>query len=81
MEDKNMELRDRVDVALDEVREVLKRDGGNLELVDVTPENVVKVRLQGHCIGCPGAQMTLRMVVQQILQQAVPEVTGVEAVD
>jgi Fe-S cluster biogenesis protein NfuA len=81
MEDKNMELRDRVDAALDEVREVLKRDGGNLELVDVTPENVVKVRLQGHCIGCPGAQMTLRMVVQQILQQAVPEVTGVEAVD
>ncbi|MFC2662470.1 MAG: NifU family protein [Eubacterium sp.] len=81
MEDKNMELRDRVDAALDEVREVLKRDGGNLELVDVTPEKVVKVRLQGHCIGCPGAQMTLRMVVQQILQQAVPEVTGVEAVD
>ena len=76
-----MEIRDRVDAALDEVREVLKRDGGNLELVDVTDENVVKVRLQGQCIGCPGAQMTLRMVVQQILQQAVPEVKGVEAVD
>ena len=60
---------------------MLKRDGGNLELVDVTDDNVVKVRLQGHCIGCPGAQMTLRMVVQQILQQAVPEVKGVEAVD
>ena len=76
-----MEIRDRVDAALDEVREVLKRDGGNLELVDVTDDNVVKVRLQGHCIGFPGAQMTLRMVVQQILQQAVPEVKGVEAVD
>ena len=76
-----MEIRDRVDAALDEVKEVLKRDGGNLELVDVTDDNVVKVRLQGHCIGCPGAQMTLRMVVQQILQQAVPEVKGVEAVD
>lgn len=58
----------------------LAADGGGIELVDVTEDNVVKVRLQGACSGCPGAQMTLRMGVERILKQALPEVAEVQAV-
>ncbi len=74
-------MEERINSALDEIRQVLRRDGGDIELVDVTPENIVRVRLQGHCAGCPGARMTLKGIVEQILAQAVPEIKGVEAVD
>ena len=73
-------MEEQIKEALEEIRVVLQRDGGDLEFVELTPDNIVKVRLQGHCVGCPGAQMTLRMVVQQILEERVPEVAGVEAV-
>ena len=58
----------------------LAADGGGIELVEVTDDNVVKVRLQGACSGCPGAQMTLRMGVERILKQALPDVAEVQAV-
>lgn len=73
-------MEERVNRALDEIRNVLRNDGGDLELVEITEDNIVKVRLQGHCIGCPGAIFTLKGVVEQILQAQVPEVKGVEAV-
>ncbi|MBP3816013.1 MAG: NifU family protein [Firmicutes bacterium] len=66
--------------ALDQIRPILQRDGGDIELVDVV-DDVVRVRLQGHCAGCPGARMTLTHVVQQILAQACPDLKGVEAVE
>jgi Fe-S cluster biogenesis protein NfuA len=55
-------------------------DGGGIELVDVTKEGLVKVRLRGACCGCPGARMTLQMGVERILKEAIPEVASVEAV-
>jgi len=58
----------------------LAMDGGGIELVDLTEDGVVKVRLQGACQGCPGARLTLQMGVERILKDAVPEVKGVEAV-
>jgi len=58
----------------------LAMDGGGSELIDLTEDGVVKVRLKGACQGCPGARMTLQMGVRRILQDAIPEVTGVEAV-
>ena len=70
-----------VNEALGQIKPILQRDGGDIELVEVTDEDVVKVRLQGHCAGCPGARMTLTHVVQQILQEACPELKGVVAVD
>ncbi len=73
-------MEERVKAALEAIRKVLQRDGGDIELVGITEDNVVQVQLQGHCVGCPGASMTLSMVVQQILEEAVPEVTGVQAV-
>lgn len=70
-----------VNEALDQIRPILQRDGGDIELVELTDDNVVKVRLKGHCAGCPGARMTLTHVVQQIIQEAFPDLRGVEAVE
>ncbi|MBQ1489662.1 MAG: NifU family protein [Eubacterium sp.] len=74
-------MEERINAALDEIRQVLRRDGGDIEFVGLTDENVVKVRLLGHCAGCPGARMTLQGIVGQILGEAIPEITGVMAVD
>ena len=71
-------LKDRVEQVIDQkVRPALQRDGGNIELVDVNDEGVVKVRLRGACSGCPVAMMTLQFGVQRILQQEIQEVTKV----
>ena len=53
-----------VNEALDQIRPILQRDGGGIELVDITEDDVVQVRLQGHCAGCPGARMTLSNIVE-----------------
>jgi Fe-S cluster biogenesis protein NfuA len=73
-------MREKVEEALNEVRTALQADGGDVALVDVTDDGVVKVQLQGRCAGCPMSQMTLQMVIQQHLQAKVPEVKSVEAV-
>jgi Fe-S cluster biogenesis protein NfuA len=71
--------RARVEEVLNDLRKYLQADGGDIELVEIE-EGVVKVRLKGACAGCPGARMTLEMGVQKRLQEAIPEVVGVEAV-
>ena len=78
-EESLMELKEKVEKALDGVRPALERDGGGIELVDVQ-EGVAKVRLKGACSGCPGARMTLEMVVLNAIKEQVPEITAVEAV-
>ncbi len=72
-------MRDKVDTVIQKIRPMLQSDGGDVELVDVV-DGIVKVRLQGACAGCPGAQMTLKMGIEKQLMQAIPEVKGVEAV-
>ena len=69
----------KIKAALEEVRPLLQADGGDVEFVGVEG-NVVKVRLQGHCAGCPMAQMTLQRGIEVRLKEAVPEVERVEAV-
>ena len=69
----------KVKEALDEVRPMLKADGGDVELVAIEGK-VVKVRLQGHCAGCPMAQMTLQRGIETRVREKVPEVERVEAV-
>ena len=73
-------LKGKVERSLKSVRPYLQADGGDVELVDVSDEGIVFVRLAGACRGCPGAQMTLQMGVERILKEQVPEVKGVEAV-
>ena len=66
--------------ALENIRPFLQRDGGDIEFVELTPDNIVKVRLQGHCAGCPGAQMTIKGVVERLIRESYPEIAGVENV-
>jgi Fe-S cluster biogenesis protein NfuA len=75
-----MEMREAVEKALEKVRPMLQADGGDVELVEVTPEGVVKVRLQGACGSCPMSMMTLKMGIERYLKREVPEVTEVVAV-
>ena len=72
-------MREIVEKALEKIRPALQADGGNIELVDVV-DGVVKVRLTGACGGCPMSRMTLKMGVEKVLKQQVPEVKSVEAV-
>lgn len=66
---------------IDKIRPFLQRDGGDVEFVEYTPDKMVKVRLRGACNGCPGAQMTLKGVIERILkEQFHDEVAGVEGV-
>ena len=73
-------VREKVELALGAIRPRLQADGGDVELVDVDGEGVVSVRLAGACRGCPGAAMTLKMGIERILRQQVPEVKSVKAV-
>ena len=66
--------------ALEQIRPFLQRDGGDLEFVELTEEGIVKLKLKGHCAGCPASTMTIKGVVEQILKQNFPEVAGVEEV-
>ncbi|HTY22221.1 MAG TPA: NifU family protein [Desulfomonilaceae bacterium] len=73
-------MKQEVQAALDIVRPQLQADGGDAELVDVTDDGVVKLRLTGACGGCPMSQMTLKMGIERILKEKVPTVKSVEAV-
>ncbi len=73
-------MREKVEKALEKVRSMLAVDGGNVELVDVTEDGVVRVRLTGSCGCCPMSQLTLKMGVERILKQEVPEIKSVESV-
>jgi Fe-S cluster biogenesis protein NfuA len=72
-------MRENVEKALDKIRPALRADGGDIELIDVV-DGVVKVKLIGACGGCPMSQMTLKMGVERVLKQQVPEVKSVETV-
>jgi len=69
-------LKEKVEAALNKIRPSLIADGGNVELVDVV-DGVVKVKLTGHCAGCPMSQMTLKNGIERILKQEIPEVKQV----
>ena len=73
-------LKEKVEAALDKVRPSLKADGGDVQLIDVGDDGVVKVRLQGACAGCPMSQMTLKMGIEKILKKEVPEVIRVDSI-
>jgi Fe-S cluster biogenesis protein NfuA len=71
---------EKVREVLEEIRPNLQADGGDIELVDVDDDGVVKVRLKGSCAGCPMSQMTLTFGVEKVLKQRIPEVKRVESV-
>ena len=73
-------LKEQVEKALDEVRPALQADGGNVELVDVTEDGVVKVKLTGACGSCPMSTYTLKLGIEQKLKEKIPEVKEVQQV-
>ena len=73
-------MKEKVEKVLNEIRPMLIRDGGNVELVSIEA-GVVKVRLQGACAGCPMSQMTLRNGIERVLKEKIPEVIAVEQAD
>ena len=74
-------MEEKIKAGLDQIRPILQRDGGDIEFVEYTDDNIVKVKLQGHCAGCPGAIMTLKGIVEQVLKESYPDIKGVEAVN
>lgn len=73
-------MREKIEKALSQIRPYLQADGGDVELVSVTDEGVVNVRLKGACEGCPMSAYTLKLGIEQKLKEAVPEVKKVEQV-
>lgn len=69
---KEIKMEEKIKDAIGQIRPFLQRDGGDIEFVELTEDNVVKVKLQGHCAGCPGAQMTIKGVVERIIKESYP---------
>ncbi|HLA04980.1 MAG TPA: NifU family protein [Syntrophales bacterium] len=73
-------MKEEVQKAIEQIRPKLQIDGGDVELVDVSEDGVVKVKLLGACGGCPMSQMTLKMGIEKHLKQEVPQVKEVVSV-
>ncbi|OFY58989.1 MAG: hypothetical protein A2Y87_09925 [Bacteroidetes bacterium RBG_13_46_8] len=78
---KKKDLLQKISSAIETVRPYLKADGGDVELVDITDDLVVKVRLTGACDGCPFSMMTLRAGIEQAIRRNVPEIKELQAVE
>jgi Fe-S cluster biogenesis protein NfuA len=76
-----MSLLDQVEAALDTIRPYLLTDGGNVSIEEITPDNVVKLKLLGSCGSCPMSIMTLKAGIEEAIKKAVPEITGIEAIN
>jgi len=75
------EIIQKISSAINEVRPYLHADGGDVELVDVMPDNTVKVRLTGACDGCPFSMMTLKAGIEQAIRKKFPEMRELVTVD
>ncbi len=73
-------MKEKVQEALDKIRPTLQADGGDVELVDVSDDGEVKVKLTGACHGCPMSQMTLKMGIEKEIKKLIPEIKSVESV-
>ena len=73
-------MREKVEEIINTIKPFLQAEGGDIELVDVSDDGIVKVKLVGACAGCPGAQMTLKLGVERKLREAIPEIKEVVAV-
>jgi Fe-S cluster biogenesis protein NfuA len=73
-------MKEAVQKAIDQIRPNLQMDGGDVELIDITEDGVVKVKLLGACGGCPMSQMTLKMGIEKHLKKEVPQVKEVVSI-
>jgi Fe-S cluster biogenesis protein NfuA len=75
-----MTLKEKVEKALESIRPHLQADGGNVELVDISEDGIVKVKLNGACGSCPMATMTMQHGITNAIKEAAPEIKEVQAV-
>lgn len=75
-----MNQSEKIEIALQSIRPFLQRDGGDVELVEITRDNIVRVRLLGACESCSMSTMTLRAGIEEAVKNAIPEIKSVEAV-
>jgi Fe-S cluster biogenesis protein NfuA len=75
------ELLPLVEASLDTMRPYLKDDGGNVEVVEITDDMVVRVRLLGACSTCPQSFMTMKAGIEEAVKRSVPQIKGVEAIN
>lgn len=75
------ELEEKVKNVIDQIRPYLKADGGNIEFVELTDDNIVYVELQGACRSCPMSIMTLKQGVEEAVKKAIPEIKSVENIN
>jgi len=76
-----MDLIERVNKAIDTVRPYLHADGGDVRIVEITADNVVKLELTGTCSNCSMSTMTMKAGIEEAVKRAVPEIVSVEAVN
>ena len=76
-----MDLLERVEEALNSIRPYLEIDGGNVSVEEITPDNVVRLRLHGSCGSCPMSIMTLKAGIEQAIKRSVPEIAYIEAIN
>lgn len=77
----NADVLEKIESALDSIRPYLEADGGNVRLLDVSDEQIVRLELLGNCGSCPMSTMTLKAGVEEAIKRAVPEIRGVEAIN
>jgi Fe-S cluster biogenesis protein NfuA len=75
------EMIKRVEEALEQIRPYLQADGGNVSLVEITDDNIVRVELQGACKSCSMSMMTLKAGIEESIKRSVPEIKSVEAIN
>lgn len=75
-----MDKLEKIEVAIQSIRPYLQKDGGDVEFVELTTDNIVKVKLLGACINCDMSAMTLKAGIEESIKNVVPDIVGVEAV-
>jgi Fe-S cluster biogenesis protein NfuA len=75
------QFKDQIEAALDTIRPYLEADGGNVKVVDLTEDMVLRLELTGTCSSCPMSSMTLKAGVEEAIKKAIPEIVKVEAVN
>ncbi|MBN3519671.1 NifU family protein [Algoriphagus lutimaris] len=75
------ELKNKIEFALDTIRPYLEADGGNVRIVEVTDDMVLRIEMMGSCGSCPMSSMTLKAGVEDAIKRAIPEITKVEAIN
>ncbi len=74
-------VKNKIETALDTIRPYLEADGGNVRVVELTEDMVLKLELLGNCGSCPMSTMTLKAGVEEAIKRAIPEITAVEAIN